>query len=119
MTCSLPSGFIEIIGNIFPLHTHKHTHTHTHTHKHKNTHINFYLLWHWTSSASEYILFFLVAFNMHMQGKKSSPLLNVSNFSKTKGLSGNQALNKNSSNSKKQKTKSIHLRIDKNFFRDV
>ena len=54
-----------------------------------------------------------------MQGKKSSPLLNVSNFSKTKGLSGNRALNKNSSNSKKQKTKSIHLRIDKNFFRDV
>ena len=38
MTYSLPSGFIEIIGNIFPLHTHAHTHTHTHTQTQKHTH---------------------------------------------------------------------------------
>ena len=40
MNCSLPSGFIEIIGNIFPLHTHTHTdtHTHTHTQTQKHTH---------------------------------------------------------------------------------
>ena len=38
-----------------------------------------------------------------MQDKKSSSLMDMSNFSKTKGLSGNQALNKNSSNDKKTK----------------
>ena len=40
------------------------------------------------------ILFFLVAFIKDMHDKNSSSLVNVSNFSKTKGLSGNKALNK-------------------------
>ena len=51
-----------------------------------------------------------------MQDKKSSSLVDISNFSKTKGLSGNQALNKNSCNSKKQKTMSIQFRTEKNNF---
>ena len=46
--------------------------------------------------------------------------MDISNFSKTNGLSGNQALNKNSSNYKKQKTTSIQFRTEKDeFFRDV
>ena len=60
---------------------------------------------------------FLVAFIKHMQYKKSSLLVDISNFSKTKGLRENQALNKNSSNDKEQKKTSIQLRNEKkNFF---
>ena len=40
------------------------------------------------------ILFFLVVFIKGMHDKNSSSLVNISNFSKTKGLSGNQAINK-------------------------
>ena len=47
---------------------------------------------------------------------KSSTLIDISNFRKTKDLRGNQALNKNSSNDKKQKTTSIQLRTEKNIF---
>ena len=52
----------------------------------------------------------------HMQGKKSSLLVDISNFRKTNGLSGNQALNKNSSNGKKQNTTLTQFRIKKKFF---
>ena len=46
--------------------------------------------------------------------------MDISNFSKTKGLRENQALNKNSSNDKEQKKTSIQLRNEKkNFFSDV
>ena len=55
----------------------------------------------------------------HMQGKKSSLLVDISNFRKTNGLSGKQALNKNSSNGKKQNTTLTQFRIKKKFFRDV
>ena len=54
-----------------------------------------------------------------MQDKKSSLLVDISNFRKTEGLRGNQALNKNSSNDKKQSTTSIQFRIKKKNFRDV
>ena len=40
----------------------------------------------------------------------------MTNFSKTKGLSGNQTLNKNLSNGKRQKTTSIQFRAEKKFF---
>ena len=46
--------------------------------------------------------------------QKSSSFVDISNFSKTKGLSGNQALNKNSTNNKKQKTMPIQFRTEKN-----
>ena len=82
-----------------------HRDTHTHARTHTNTHINFDLLWPWTSSASKYILFFLVAFIKHMHYKKGSSLVDISNFSKTKGLSGNQGLNKNSKLRQKTKDK--------------
>ena len=42
--------------------------------------------------------------------------MNINNFSKTKGLSENQALNKNLSNSKRQKTTSIQFTAKKKFF---
>ena len=87
--------------------------THIHTYTNKHTHFNFHLLWHWTSSISEYILFFLVALINHMECKKCNSLVDISNFSKTEGLSGNQALNKNSSNSKKRKTTPIPFRTQK------
>ena len=48
--------------------------------------------------------------------------MDVSNFSKTKVLSGNQTLNKNSSNGKKKKKKttSIQFRTEiDNLFRDM
>ena len=102
------SDFTEFIDNVFPLHTHPYAHT--------NTYINFHLLWHWTSSTRDHILFFLVAFIKHMQYKKSSSLLDINNFSKTKGLSGNKALNKNLSNGKRQKATSIQFRAEKIFF---
>ena len=35
--------------------------------------------------------------------------MDISNFSKTKGLSGNQALNKNSSNGKNKKQRQFNL----------
>ena len=61
-----------------------------------------------------------MAFIKHMQDKKSSLLVNISSFNKTKVLSRNQALNKKSSNSKQQKTTPIQFRTKKNnFFRDV
>ena len=66
----------------------------------KNTHINFHLLWHWTFSTREHILCFLFAFIKHMQYKKSSLFVDINNFSKTKGLSWNQPLNKNLNNGK-------------------
>ena len=77
---------------------HRGTHTHKYTHK-------FHLFWRWTSSTSKYILFFLVAFIKHMHYKKGSSLVDISNFSKTKGLSGNQGLNKNSKFRQKTKDK--------------
>ena len=107
---NLSSAFREIIGDVF---TPPPTNTHTHTH------FNFDLLWRWCSSTSEYVLFILVAFIKHMQDKKSSSLVDISNFNKTKSLSGNQALNKNSINGKKQKAASIQFRTEKNFFWDV
>ena len=82
---TLSSAFREFINHIFPLQTPTHAHT--------NTHIDFYLLWHWTSSTSEHILFFLIAF-----------------------ISGNQALNKNLSNGKRQKTTSVQFRAKKKIF---
>ena len=61
-----------------------------------------------------------MAFIKHMQDKKSSFLVNISSFNKTKVLSGNQDLNKKSSNSKQQKTTPIQFRTEKNnFFRDI
>ena len=51
-----------------------------------------------------------------MQWKKSILLVDISNFSKTKGVSGIQDSNKNSSNGKKQKTTSIQFRTEKIFF---
>ena len=48
-----------------------------------------------------------------MQFKKSTSLVDISNFGKTKGLSGNQALNKKSSNGKKRKTTPIQFRTKK------
>ena len=48
-------------------------------------------------------------------GQKRSSLVDISNLNKTKGLSGNQVLNKNSSNDKKQKTTSVQSRT-KNIF---
>lgn len=44
-----------------------------------------------------------------MQDKKSSSLVDLSNFKRTKDLIRNQALNKNLSNSKSQKTAPIQL----------
>ena len=55
----------------------------------------------------------------HMQGKKSSLLVDISNFRKTNGLSGNQALNKNSSDGKKQNTTLIQFRIKKKIFLEM
>ena len=43
-------------------------------------------------------------------------LVDISNFSKTKGLSGNQDSNKNSGNGKKQKTTSIQFGTEKKIF---
>ena len=80
----------------------------THTHAHTNTHIDFHLLWHWTLSTIKHILFFLVAFIKHMQYKKSSSLVDIKNFSKTKGL-----------NSKRQKTTSIQSRAKENVFPEM
>ena len=91
----------------------------THTQTHTQTRINFHLLWHWTSSTSKYIIFFLVAFIKHIQDKKSSSLVDISNFSKTEGLSGNQPLNETRRKDKKQKTMKIQFRTEKKFFRDV
>ena len=52
-----------------------------------------------------------------MQYKKSCLFVDISNFSKTKGLRENLSLNKNSSNDKEQKKTSIQLRNEnKNFF---
>ena len=66
---SLSSAFTELIGDVFPI-----THTYIQKHTHKVTHISFHLLWHWTtSSASEYISFFLVEFIKHIQYKKITP----------------------------------------------
>ena len=46
--------------------------------------------------------------------------MDISNFSKTKGLRENLSLNKNSSNDKEQKKTSVQLRNEKkNFCRDV
>ena len=79
---SLSSVSKEIICDLFPLHTHAHTHTHTtHTHIHTNT----------------YLFSFVMALDV------------VCNFSQTKGLSGNQASNKISSNDKKQKQRQFNL----------
>ena len=59
-------------------------------------------------------------FIKHMQYKKSSLLLDISNLNKTKGLSGNQALIKIQVTVKKQKTSSIQFRTGKKyFFRDI
>ena len=90
---SLSSVSKEIICDLFPLHTHAHTHTHTtHTHIHTNT----------------YSFSFVMALDV------------VCNFSQTKGLSGNQASNKISSNDKKQKATSIQFRTKKTIiFRDI
>ena len=83
---SLSSVSKEIICDLFPLHTHAHTHTHTtHTHIHTNT----------------YSFSFVMALDV------------VCNFSQTKGLSGNQASNKISSNDKKQKATSVQFRTKK------
>ena len=108
---SLSSAFREFIGGVFPLHTHTHARTQTHAlificyGSELCLPVNIY-----------YFFFFLVAFIRHMQCKKSSLLVDICNFSKTKGLSGNQALNKNSSNGKKQKTQSFQFRTEKKFF---
>ena len=59
-----------------------------------------------------YTFFFLVTLIKDMQCKKSSSLVDISNFSKTKCLSGNQALDENSSNAKKQKTMSSQFRTE-------
>ena len=48
-----------------------------------------------------YFFFFLVAFIRYMQYEKSNSLVDIGNLSKIKFLSRIQALNKNSSNSKK------------------
>ena len=46
--------------------------------------------------------------------------MDISSFGKTKGLGRNQALNKNSSNGKKQKTTLVQLKTEENdVFRDV
>ena len=64
--------------------------THIHTRTHKHTFFSFDIfLWQWTSLST--------------CSKRSSLLVNLSSVSKTKGLNANQALNKNSSNGKKQK----------------
>lgn len=81
---SLPSALREFIGDLFILHTYPHTHTH------KHTFFSFDIfLRQWTSLST--------------CSKRSSLLVDLSNASKTKGLNANQALNKNSSNGKKQK----------------
>ena len=55
-----------------------------------------------------------------MQYKKSCLFVDISNFSKTKGLRENLSLNKNSSNDKEQKKTSVQLRNEKkSFCRDV
>ena len=79
----------------------------------RHIHVNFNLLWHWTSSTNKYILFFLyhiatanntillplnqkeknikhkipVAFIKHMQDQKKGLLVDISNFNKTNCLS--------------------------------
>ena len=52
-------------------------------------------------------------------GQKSSLSVDTRNFNKTKSLRGNQFLDENSSNSKKQKTTSIKSRTEKIIFRNV
>ena len=108
---TLSSALREFIENVFPLHTPTHAHT--------DTHIDFQLLWNWNLSNSDHVLFFLVAFIKHMQYKKIRSLVEINNFRKTKDLSGNQALNKNSSNRKRQKTTSIQFRAEKNYFPEM
>ena len=46
-------------------------------------------------------------------GELSSLLVDISNFSKPEDLSGNQALNKNSSNSKKTRQHQFNLELKK------
>ena len=51
-----------------------------------------------------------------MQDKKNSSFVNISNFSKTKGLNGNKALNKNSSNGKNKRQRQFNLEPKKMIF---
>ena len=83
---SLSSAFREFIGDVFQLHTHARTHAHMHA-----------LIFICYSTGLRLRAKKLAVFIKHMHYKKSSSLAE-SNFSKTKVLPGNQALNKNPSN---------------------
>ena len=98
---NLPLAF-RVVGKVFPLHTHSHAHTRTHT--------LVFICYNIGLQLPVSISCFLVALIKHIQYKKSNSLVGISNFSKTKGLSGNQALNKSSSNVKEQKTSSIQFK---------
>ena len=87
---------------------------------HTQTHINFQLLWHWTLPTSKCILFFLVRFIKHMHCKKSSFLVHITIFSKAKGLSRKQTLNKNSRRAKSKRQYKFNLEPKKkNFWRGL
>ena len=99
---SLFSAFREFIGDVSPLRTYTRAHT--------QRPINFFLLWQCTSSTIEYILFFLFASINHMQHKKISSLVDISNFSKTKGSNANQAKAKN------KRKRQFHLEPKNDFY---
>ena len=85
----LSSAFRVFISDIFLLHTCIHTYTNAQT-----------------------LTFICYGTGLHLPA-------NICNFNKTKGLNGKQALNKNSSNDKKQKTTSIQIRTKKIIFLEL